>query len=365
MSQPASSRFRTAGIILAAAVTAAVLLMVALQRHALAKEAARRRSDVEAGPRVHTVLAGAQDGSAALTFQGEAMPGASATLYAKLGGFLKEIRVDKGSRVSKGQILAVLESPETDKQTQGLKASYENIQRNADKITALGRQGIVSPVDVDNAQSSARVARQTWLSQADVAGYQRLKAPFDGVVTQRFVDPGAFVQNATGTQSAQPIVTVANLTRLRVAFFLDQASAGLAKVGQEVEVSPADHPDVVAKARISRLAGALDVRTRTMLAEVDLDNRDGRFMGGGTVRVTLALPHDAQGLDLPSEALLMRRDQAFAAVVEGGRIHLLPLVLGGDAGTRVRILKGLQRGQRVVLNPSPALCDGDAVQVAE
>lgn len=365
MSQPASSRFRTAGIGLAAFVTAVVVLLVVVQQRSLAKEGARRKAEVEAGPRVHTLVAGGPDGSAPLTFQGEALPWASATLYAKLGGFLKEIRVDKGSRVAKGQVLAVVESPETEKQTQALKASYENLQRNADKIAALGRQGIVSPVDVDNAQSAARVARQTWLSQADVEGYTRLVAPFAGVVTQRFVDPGAFIQNASGSLSAQQIVTVADLGRLRVTFFLDQASAGIAKVGQEVAVSPAERPDVVAKARISRLAGALDVRTRTMLAEADLDNRDGRFLGGGYVRVALSVPHEDRGLDLPSEALLMHRDQAFAAVVENGRVKLQGLVLGEDVGTRVRVLKGLDRGQRVILNPNPGLREGDAVQVVD
>jgi multidrug efflux pump subunit AcrA (membrane-fusion protein) len=130
-------------------------------------------------------------------------------------------------------------------------------------------------------------------------------------------------------------------------------------------VSPAERPDLTAKARISRLAGSLDVRTRTMLAEADLDNRDGRFLGGGYVRVALRLPSDPSRLELPSEALLVRGDKPFAASVEAGRIKLLPLVLGDDIGASVRVLQGLTAGTKVVLNPSPALKDGDAVQVLE
>jgi RND family efflux transporter MFP subunit len=220
-------------------------------------------------------------------------------------------------------------------------------------------------MDVDNALAAALVARQSWLAQAEVEGYQRLLAPFTGVVTARFVDPGAFIQNASNSLSSQQIVTVSDLSRLRVTFFLDQAAASLVHPGQEVDVSPADRPDVVSRGRVSRVSGTLDVRTRTMLAEADLDNREGRFVSGGYVRVAMRLPKGGNRLEIPSEALLMKGDKPFAATLAGGRVLLQSLLLGDDAGTRVRVLQGLKAGDRVILNPNPGLRDGDPVQVLD
>ncbi len=366
MSQPAvSSRFRTAGIVLAVLVLAAVAGLKLVQQHSLGREAGRRKVEVEAGPRVHSVVLGAEGGGAPLVFQGESLPWQSTTIYGKLAGFVKSIRVDKGSRVRQGELLAVVESPETDKQTLALKSSYENLLATAKRYDELGRQGVASSQDVDNARTAAQVAKQNWLSQSEQERYEKVLAPFSGVVTARLVDPGAFIQNASGSTSSQPILSMADLDRLRVTFFLDQSTAGLMRVGQEVTVSPAERPDLESHGRISRLAGALDVRTRTMLAEADLDNHDGRFLAGGYVRVALRLPGEAGRLELPAAALLMRGELPFAAVLTAGRVHLAPLVLGEDAGNRVRVLQGLAAGVRVILNPNPGLREGDAVQSAD
>ena len=362
MSETAStSRFRLVGVLLALFVLATVGILMVAQQRSLGREGASRKAEVDAGPRVHTLVVGAGAGESILTFQGEALPMASATLYAKIGGFLKEIRVDKGSRVQK----AVIQSPETEKQTLALKSNYENLQRVADRYVQLGRQKIASDLDVDNAQAAAQVAKQNWLSQAELEGYEKLVAPFAGVVTARFVDPGAFIQNASTSLASQQIVTVSDVSRLRVTFFLDQSAASLVRTGQEVDVSPAEHPEVVSKGKISRLAGALDIRTRTMLAEVDLDNRDGRFLSGGYVRVALRLPSIKGRMEIPSEALLMKGEKPFAAAIDGGKVRLQPLFLGDDIGSRVRVLQGLADGTRIILNPNPGLKDGDKVQALE
>jgi multidrug efflux pump subunit AcrA (membrane-fusion protein) len=144
---------------------------------------------------------------------------------------------------------------------------------------------------------------------------------------------------------------------------VDQSTAGRVKVGQEVAVSPAEQPDQVSSGRISRVAGALDVRTRTMLVEADLDNRDGRFLAGGYVRVGLKVPGASGRLEIPAEALLMRSAKPFAAALAGDRVRLLALTLGEDVGNQVRVLKGLDPGTRIILNPNSGLRDGDRVQV--
>jgi len=364
MNQPASSsRFRIAGTSLAVLTLAAVGLLKFSQQRGLARESSRRQVEVDAGPRVRTLVVGSDAGGSSRSFQGETLPWTVTTLYSKLAGFIKEVRVDKGSRVRRGDILAVIQSPETERNTLALKASYENLESIAKRYAELGRQGVANAQDVDNARAAAQVARQTWLSQTELEGYEKVLAPFSGVVTARMVDPGAFVQNASTSTSSQPMFSMQDVDRLRVTFFVDQATAGLVKPGQDVEVSPAEHPDLVRHGRVSRVAGALDLRTRTMLAEADLDNRDGSFMAGGYVRVALRLPGASGRLEIPSEALLMRGEQAFAASLAGGKVQLVPLALGEDAGSRVRVLKGLSEGMRIILNPNPGLRDGDPVQV--
>jgi RND family efflux transporter MFP subunit len=366
MNQPAaSSRFRIAGTSLAVLVLAVVALLKFSQQRALGRETVQRQAVVEAGPRVHTLVVGADSGASALTFQGETLPWATTTLYAKLAGFIREVRVDKGSRVRQGEVLAVIQSPETERTAQALKANYENLRTTAERYLELGRQGIANAQDVDNAKAAAQVARQTWLAQLETEGYEKVRAPFSGVVTARMVDPGAFVQNASTSTSSQPMLSMQDVGRLRVTFFPDQATAARVREGQEVEVSPSEHPDQVSHARISRVAGALDVRTRTMLVEADLDNREGRFMAGAYVRVTLHLEGRPGQLEIPSEALLMRGEKAFAAAVEGNRVQLVPLALGEDVGSRVRVLQGLAAGRRIILNPDPGLRDGDRVQVQD
>ncbi len=366
MNQPAAlSRFRVAGIALAVLVVAAVVILKSTQLHNLAGETRQRQAILAAGPWVRTAMVGGRDQGTALTFEGEANPVAATTLYSKLGGFIREMRVDKGSPVRKGDLLALVESPETLRQTQALRSTYENLQHTAERMQELGRQGIANAQDVENAVSAARVAKENLAYQLEVENYSRIVAPFTGTVAARFVDVGAFIQNATTSMSSQPIVSLADTSRVRVDFYLDQGTAALARVGQPVEVSPAGRPDLVVRARIDRLAGSLDTRSRTMLAEAELDNPDGHFLGGSYVKVVLRLPNASSRLEIPAEALLMRGEKAFAAAVESGRVRMLPLVLGEDAGNQVRILQGLQAGTRVILNPNPGLEDGDPVQVQE
>ncbi|MDR3672272.1 MAG: efflux RND transporter periplasmic adaptor subunit [Holophaga sp.] len=364
MNQPAaSSRFRIAGTSLAVVVVAVVGLLKVSQQRALGRETAQRQAVVAAGPRVRTLVVGADSGASALTFQGETLPWQTATLYAKLAGFLKEVRVDKGSRVRQGDIMAIIQSPETERTALALKTSYENLKRVADRYIELGRQGIANAQDVDNAKAAAQVARENWRSEAEVEGYEKVRAPFTGVVTARLVDPGAFVQNASSSTSSQPMFSLQDVDRLRVTFFVDQSSAARVKAGQEVEVSPAERPDQVSIGRISRVSGALDVRTRTMLAEADLDNHDGRFLAGGYVRVGLKLPGSSGRVEIPAEALLMRGSQPFAATLAGDKVQLVALTLGEDVGNHVRVVKGLNPGVRIILNPNAGLRDGDPVQI--
>ena len=362
----AYSRFRITGVALVVIAACGIGTLWGVQRLRLSKEGRALKSAQAEGPRVRVAVAGQDGAGGTLTFQGEALPNVSTTLYAKVSGFLRRISVDKGSPVRQGQVLAVLESTETDRDTSALKADFENKRRSADRTQALAKQGIVSAQAVEDAEAAANVAKEKLASQAAVQGYQRIVAPFSGVVTQRFADPGAMVQNGGTTSTAQPILSLAQVDRLRVALYLDQQVASRVKVGTELEVSPADRPDAVKKIVISRLAGALDSKTRTLLAEADLDNHDGLVLAGGSVQVTLKLPSRPGSLQVPSEAVVLREGRTFVAVAGSDhRFALRPVVLGDDTGQRVQVLQGLQAGERVILSPPVTLKNGDKVQAVE
>ncbi len=363
---PGFSRFRLGGVVFLLVAASSITVLWAVQRTGVRHEAQHLRLEAEAGPRVRVALAGSDGSTRLLEISGEAMPYVSTTLFAKVSGFLKEIRVDKGSAVRQGQVLAVIESTEVDRDAQALKADAENKLRYAERVRQLGRQGIISARDLEDAEAAASIAKERLASQAAVQGYRNVVAPFPGVITQRFADPGALIQNAGNSSSAQPLLSLAQVDRLRVTFYLDQQLATRVKLGQEIEVRPVDRPDLVRTLKVARFAGALDPRTRTLLAEADLDNRDGAFLAGGSVQVALRLPQEAGRLEIPSEAILLKGDGTFAAVVGSDqRLNLRPLLLGEDTGIRVRVLQGLRVGDRVVLNPSLTAKDGDKVQAVE
>ena len=360
------SRFRATGLAFLAVSALAILALWGCQRAGVRKEAEQRRSDLDAGPKVRVVTVRTGGASQTVEVPGESTPFVSTNVYAKTSGFLKEIRVDKGSVVQQGQVLALLESPEIERDTQALKADADNKASYARRLAQLSGQGIVSARDLEDAQAQSRIAQEKLASQSVLQGYTKVVAPFAGVVTQRFADPGAMIQNGGNSSTAQPILALAQVGRLRVAFYLDQAVASRAKVGQALQVHPADRPDLLREAQVSRIAGALDPRTRTLLIEADLDNHDGAFLPGSAVQVHLSLSAQAGQLEIPSEALLLKGDKSFAALVDGeGRIRLKPILLGEDNGSRVKVLKGLEPGSRVVLNPPPGVQEGEKVQPVE
>ena len=360
--RPESPAFKLGGILTVVAALLGLGALLFARQSGLKQDAGHRKAEAEAGPRVRVVKVLAQGAERGLTLQGEALPYASTTLFAKVSGFLRSVPVDKGSVVAKGQVVAVVESPETDRDTQALQADFENKRRNAERSRALGKDGLISPREVEQADSDAKVAEEKLASQATLKGYQVVRAPFSGVITQRFADPGALIQNAGASSSAQPLMVLAQVDRLRVTFYLDGSVAALVRPGTEVDVRPVERLEVLRKVKVSRVAGALDARTRTLLVEADLDNRDGAFLAGGFVQVGLKVPASGR-FAVPAEAVVLREGKSLAVVLQpDGRIRFQALQLGEEEDQRIRVLGGLQPGDTVVLNPPLGLKDGDRIQ---
>jgi len=360
------SKFRLSGLALLLLAGSGIGILWANKSRSVGDEAKSLNKEAEAGVRVRVATADQNGSSGLLTVQGEAQPYVSATLYPKVSGFLRHISVDKGSPVRQGQVLAVLEASETDRDAAALKADYENKRRTAERNRALAHDGILSAQALEDSEAAARVAMERLASQAVVQGYQRVVAPFSGVITQRFADPGALLQNGGSTTTAQPVVSLAQVDRLRVVLYLDQQVAARVQVGAPLAVSPSGRPDTVRQIKVSRIAGAVDPRTRTLSVEADLDNKDAAFLPGGAIMAKLQLPQTQAGPRIPSEAVFIRESKPCLAIVsQDQRLTIRQVVLGDDTGSLVQVLSGLQPGERVVLSPAITLKDGNRVVPVE
>jgi membrane fusion protein, multidrug efflux system len=320
-------------------------------------------TEAQLGPKVRVVPVAQSQDSARITLTGETRPYASTTLYAKVSGYLAEIRVDKGDEVKKNQALAIINSPETTKEYQAALADEQNKRGIANRMKELRQRNLVSQQEADQAFSDADISEAKLESIAVVKGYEVVRAPFAGVVTARFVDPGVLIQNAANSQSSsQPVVTVSQVNQLRVYVYVDQKYAFYVHKDDPVEVSLTERPDVKLKATVTRTAGDLDPRTRMMLVEVDLDNTTGQIVAGSFVQVTVEVKMAAMP-QVPVDAVVLKDNKYYVVLVdEKGGIHYQEVSMGDNDGERVKILSGLKVGDTVALNLGNSVEDGGHVR---
>jgi RND family efflux transporter MFP subunit len=320
-------------------------------------------AEQQAGPRVRVVNVGKSLGDRTISVLGEARPYAEVTLYAKVSGYLRDVKVDKGDVVRKDQVLARIESPETDKDYQGAFADAKNKRAIANRMNALRARSLVSQQEAEQADSDAEVSEARLAALAVQKGYETLRAPFDGKVTSRFADPGALVQNATASQtSALPVVTVSQVDRLRVYAYLDQKDAPFVTAGSPVTVTLRERPGFQVPGTIARVSGELDPQTRTLLTEVDLDNKKGDFVPGSFVEVSLPI-HAPSLPQIPVEGLIAQPGKSLVAVVsQDNTVHFREVHPANNDGQFVTILSGLNEGEIVALNLGTNVNDGAKVR---
>jgi membrane fusion protein, multidrug efflux system len=355
------------GVVLIVFSVVAIVALFINRKISLANEAKVRVAAVQAGIGVQVVSAQLSPGERTITLTGEAQPFATVTLYAKISGYLKEIRVDKGDRVTAGEVLAIIESPELDRQYESAAVDAQDKRRDATREKILVEKNLISQQDSDHAEAAAHESEANAEALKTQKEYEILRAPFPSIVTVRFVDPGALLQSAVDSQTtALPLVTLSQTDKLRVYIYLDQKDAGLVRIGDQAEISDASRPEVVLPAAsITRISKQLDSNTRTLLAELDVDNKQGLLLAGSFVRVLLKLKAPPS-IEIPAQALLMKGDKAFVAIVtQGNKVNFRPIVVADSDGKTVRISSGLEEGQRLVLNPGFGITDGAQVQPVE
>ena len=357
--------FYIVAFVLVAVASAAVWWFWQNQRSHLADEAKARAAQIDAGPIV--VMGQSARGPAArkISVTGELRPWKTTTLYSKVGGYLSKITVDVGDRVHAGQLIAEVQAPELESQYKSTVSEMENRERIAQRTKDLADKGFFSQQARDNADTDVRTARGRVDTLRSQMGYRSLYAPFAGVVTGRYVDPGALITNAANNQtSSQPVVTVADPSKLRVSVYIEQVDARVVRPGIDAEIIDTANPTQRIKAKVSRVAGELDPKTRTLLAEVDFDNRDATFIPGSFVNVLLMVPQTSF-IEVPASALVVRDRKNFVAVLEAdSHIKLTPIEIAGTDGASVKIASGLNEGVRVVLNLPNTVPDGAKVNPA-
>jgi RND family efflux transporter MFP subunit len=339
----------------------AVLGLVARRGGAEAREADLRQKLAAEGVPVRTATVEMGSPTRPVAATGEVHAFRQATLYAKVSGYVTSMRVDKGDRVRQGEVLALLEAPAVEQQVASARADLILKEQEARRVEALEPSHVVSEQDVEQAVSARRVAEAALERARALLSYATLRAPFTGRVTARYVDEGALVAAATGsTSSVQPILDVAEMDRVRVFAYLPQDDALEVREGDEAELS-LPHGEVL-RAPVARLARSLDPRTRTMLVEIDVPNDPPAVYPGQFVPVRILVhrpPHPA----IPTAALVFRGDSPQVALVEGHRVHFVPVVLGHDDGPRVEVLRGLAGGELLALDAS-SLSEGAPVQAS-
>jgi RND family efflux transporter MFP subunit len=350
------------GIVLLVLDIVTVLGLSFYRRHSESRTHDERTKVAEKGIPVTVTRVEVSSTSRDVTLPADVRAFDQTTLYAKVSGYVREMRAERGQHVKAGDILAVLGSPETDRDVAAARSDAEAKERIAARVRSLARPGVVSQQDLDNAERDARVARANLQRALDVRNYTLLRAPFEGVVTARYADPGALLPAATGaTQAALPLVDLANLDRLRIFIYVGQDVAPFAHDGDDVTIWQDEKANEQIATKLTRVTGALDPRTRTMQCEIDLDNRTYHLQPGTFVhaRLHIAVPPVPV---VPNEALVVRDGRTMVVVVEDDRARFVPVELGLNDGKTTRLVRGLKGGETIGVSVPVEVTEGAKLQ---
>lgn len=360
-------------------VAAVVLAWNLISAH---RAAARLKQDTEAQAvlTVATTKPQPLSDSTDLVLPGNVQANYDAPIYARTSGYLKRWLVDIGAQVKAGQVLGEIESPEVDQQLRQAEADVATAEANekiasvtAERWRNLRATDSVSKQEADekislaaSTQAQVQAAKANVQRLKELSGFEKIVAPFDGVVTARNTDVGQLINAGSG--SGPELFRIADTKRLRLYVRVPQTYAAEMHAGVTAKLSFPDRPGKQYVARLERTSNALDAASRTLLAEMIVDNSKNELLPGAYVEVHFDLPPDMQAktFKVPANVLLFRGDGMHVATVDAQHhIVMKPVTLGRDYGSDVEIVAGLSPGDNVVLSPPDSLTDGVVVQVAK
>ncbi len=333
------------------------------QRRAAAAAARDRLQEkLRLGPQILVTPAGHLGGPRTVTLPGDVRAIKQITLYAKVSGYLKVIHVDKGDSVQAGQVLGVVESPETDSQVLAAQADLTQKRLVEARYKNLVGKGVVSAQEMEKAHADVESATAEVARLQALQDYEIIRAPFSGVVTARYADPGALLPAATGTsQNVQPLIDLVDMSRMRILVSVGQTEAPYIHAGDKAEISGDAQSPLERSASITRVARSIDPRTRTMLAELDLDNNQGELYPGLFVHVAMHIK-PLGGLTVPADTVVFRNGKTQLPVITDNRVAYRIVRLGDHDGMTVRVLDGVFEGELIGRNLGDEISEGAHVQ---
>jgi RND family efflux transporter MFP subunit len=329
---------------------------------------------VVAVPKVRTMIVKPTDTARQLSLSGTMQPVEAATIFARATGYIASRNVDFGSKVKKGDVLAVIAAPDLDQQLAQGKAQLNQaeaqtklLQATNERTKVLVAQGWQTRQQGDNDAlnlqagiASVKSAAANLARLQQLAQFETVTAPFDGIITNRQIDTGSLV--SADTSSGTSMFTIERADILRVQVNVPQDAVFTLKEGGEATVTVPEIPGRNFTGRISRTARSLDPNSRTQLTQVDVENSDGVLRSGLYCQVMFTVPRERPAITLPSQALIFNQHGlAVAVVTEDGKVRIQPVELAQDDGATIEIKTGLSAGDQVILSPPVNVTDGMAV----
>jgi membrane fusion protein, multidrug efflux system len=304
-----------------------------------------------------------------VTLPGTLRANQQVTLHAKVAGYLKSISVDKGDRVKDGQVLAEIEIPELVAERARHEAELRVAKLEVDRIKAARDKApdLITPQASDTAESRVAIAQATLSHNETMLRYGKITAPFDGVVTMRYVDPGAFVPAATASSNpaAAALLTISDYSTIRARVPVPEIEAARIQVGQPVVLTTDSLPGKTFRGKVTRHTGALDEATRSLLVEADFPNADGTLRPGMYAIIKIGVERHENAVLVPAAALVREKAAGFLWTFADGKATRVPVKYGFNDGTNVEILEGIPENARVIIPGKVTLTNGMAVRAVE
>jgi RND family efflux transporter MFP subunit len=310
---------------------------------------------------------------------GNVQPYISSPIYARTNGYLKKWYFDIGARVKQGELLAVIETPEVDQQLEQARSNLLTAQANLElaSITKARYQGLlksnaVSQQDVDNAVGTYNA--NAAIVEADKAAvqqysalvsFEKVYAPFDGVITARNTDIGDLINSGSSSNVKTDLFHIAQPGKLRVYVNVPEEYSRGITVGMKADLTLAEFPNRQFQGKVVRTADDINVTTRTLLIEIDVDNPAGTLLTGSYAEVHLAVPTQASTFLIPVNTLLFRTEGLRVGIVKDGKVVLTAVTPGHDFGDQIEIVSGVKSDDQVIINPPDSIVSGQEVQIVQ
>jgi RND family efflux transporter MFP subunit len=313
-----------------------------------------------------------------IVLPGNVQPFIQSPIFARTNGYLEHWYFDIGAHVKKGQLLAVIASPEVDQQLQQARSNLSTAQANLelatitrDRYQGLKKTNAVSQQDVDNAVGTYNANRA--IVEADQAAvqqystlvsFEKVYAPFDGVITTRNTDIGDLINAGSNSNARTDLFHIAQPGVLRVYVNVPEEFSQQTTPGLTADLSLAEFPGRMFTGKLVRTAEAINYTTRTLLVEVDVDNPSGQLLSGAYAEVHFKVPGQVSTYILPVDTLLFRKEGLRVAIVKDGKAELVPVTPGRDSGDTIEIISGLKGNESVIVSPPDSIVTGEQVNIA-